>query len=94
MGTFAIPPVGSSYADQNFGTPVTVLSVKPSQAAYHTPSALSATGLYAAIAVNGVTTVINATTGAVVRTNAPGFIANNTIMWDKNMATVPFKVGS
>lgn len=92
LGTFSIPAVGSSYNDQNFGTPITVLSRNdiqgPSVTAYANPSAWSANGTYAGIAVNTATTIINPTNGTVIRgasssPPAPGFILAATLTWSK-----------
>ena len=92
LGAFSIPAVGSSYNDYNFGTPITVLSRNdiqgPSITSYASPSAWSATGKYAAIAVNTATTIINPTNGTVIRgpsssPPAPGFVTGDTLQWDK-----------
>jgi hypothetical protein len=93
LGAFSIPAVGSSYIDPNFGTPVTVLSRNdiqgPSLTSYATPSAWSATGKYASIAVNTATTIIDPTNGTVIRgpgssPPAPGFVTGDTLQWDKS----------
>ena len=71
FGTFSIPAVGSFYTDANFGTKITVLAsfAATGPGAVHSsysPSAFSANGRYAAIAVNSQTRIIDAHTGVLV----------------------------
>src|SRR5437588_5415763 len=56
LATFAIPPVGGTYVDANFGSTVKILSGFGSNHGYSTPSAFSATGKYVAL-VQGVNQV-------------------------------------
>src|SRR5438552_2448396 len=83
LATFAIPPVGGTYVNANFGATVKILSGFGSNHGYSTPSAFSATGKYVALAqgVNQVN-VVETATGKVAYANRPGTVTSDTIRWD------------
>lgn len=87
LGTFAVPAVGAAYNDGNFGTPITLLSRNDiqgaSQVGYAGPTPFSATGAFAAIAVNTNTKIIGTTTGAVQASPVNGsVISSSSLEWD------------
>src|SRR5579872_3545630 len=83
LATFAVPAVGGTYVDANFGSTIKVLSGFASNHAYSSPTALSATGKYVAVNHNGSqVNVVNTATGAVVYTSRPGSLLGDNIRWD------------
>jgi hypothetical protein len=93
LATFAIPPVGSTYVDANFGATVRILSGFGSNHGYATPSAFSANGQYVAVAQNGAqVNVVETAAGRVAYTNRPGNVTYDTVRWDASNDDVYYAI--